>query len=255
MAKILVTGMSGLVGSALAKRLSASHELSALNRSDVAEYPTTRASLGDFDAICPAFEGVDTVIHLAAKIDDSFGWDDLHDTNVVGTRNVFEAAAHAGVRRIVFASSGAVVAGWELVEPYRSLVAGEYENVPERLRLIDETMAVRPRNLYAATKVWGEAIARHYADNHGLEITCLRIGFANAEDRPSNARQFSVWNSQRDVVRAFELALDYVPPERFDVFFILSDNRRGYRNITRAKTLLGFEPVDSADDFSQEVLP
>lgn len=248
MSRVLVTGMSGLIGSAVRTGLDGSHELSALNRSDVEGVPTTRASLDDFDAIAPAFAGRDAVVHLAAKISDSFGWDDLHNTNVVGTRNVFEAAAQAGVDRVVFTSSGATVAGWELVAPYSHLVAGEYDQIRGQVPMIDESMAPRPRNLYASTKVWGEALARHYADNHGLEIVCLRIGFANREDKPMNARQFSVWNSQRDVVNAIRLALDVDLPERCDTFFILSDNRWGYRSLDRARSVLGFEPKDRAED-------
>lgn len=249
MARILVTGMSGLIGSAFREAMADQHELSALNRSEVAGVPTTRASLDSLDAIRPAFEGREAVVHLAAKISDSYGWDDLLATNVIGTRNVFEAAANAGVKRIVFASSGATVAGWELLEPYKSLVEGRYDSVPKEFKLIDESMAVRPRNLYASTKVWGEAIARHYADNFGLEIVCLRIGFANREDKPANARQRSVWNSRRDVVNAIELALGAELPERFDVFFVLSNNRRAYRSLVKARRVLGFEPVDSADDY------
>ena len=66
----------------------------------------------------------DTVIHLAARAGDGFTWEELRDTNVIGTRNVLEAARLAGCKRVVFASSGATVAGWEREEPYRALVEG-----------------------------------------------------------------------------------------------------------------------------------
>ncbi len=244
-AKVLVTGMSGLIGSALRESLAADYELSALNRRPVEGVPTTRADLADLEAILPAFVDQDTVVHLAAEIHDGVGWDALLNTNVIGTRHVFEAAVRAGVRRVVFASSGATVAGWEKVEPYRALVRGEGA-VPPGLQLIDESMPTRPANLYAASKVWGEAVARHYSDNHDLEIVCLRIGFANAADRPVSDRQKSVWNSQRDVVQAITLAMHAVLPERFSVFFITSDNARGYRDLALAKRVLGYSPQDSA---------
>ena len=210
--------------------------------------PTTQASLDDFAAIRTAFVGQEVVVHLAAKIHDGVGWDALLATNVVGTRNVFQAAVDAGVRRVVFASSGAVVAGWELVAPYAQLVAGAYHDVGE-VPMLDESMPTRPRNLYASTKVWGEALGRHFADNHGIEVVCLRIGFAHAADRPQDARQFCVWNSQRDVVQAIRLAMTAPLPERFDQFFVLSNNRYGYRSIERARRVLGYVPKDSAEDF------
>jgi hypothetical protein len=47
--------------------------------------------------------------------------------NVIGTRNVFEAAQQAGVQRVIYASSGATVAGWEREFPYGALVNGDYD--------------------------------------------------------------------------------------------------------------------------------
>ena len=250
--KLLVTGMSGLIGTALRNEMDSDVEsvylLSALNRRVVPGIPTTQADLADFDAMCIAFEGIDTVVHLAAVIHDGVGWESLLATNVVGTRNVFEAARKAGVKRVIFTSSGATVAGWEKVEPYSSLVSGRYEQVPDELPLINESMATRPANMYASTKVWGESIARHYADNHGLEVISLRIGFANQADKPENPRQMSVWNSHRDVVQAIILSIKHQMTERYECFFILSDNQYGYRDLSRARSILGFTPFDSADN-------
>ena len=93
---ILITGMSGLIGTATRARLAPHGHLSALNRSDVPGIPTTRADLSDLDAIRPAFENQHTVVHLAAKPGDHFSWDELLQTNVVGTRNVVVAAREAG---------------------------------------------------------------------------------------------------------------------------------------------------------------
>ena len=245
---VLVTGLSGLIGSALRPALEDEFNLSALNRSDVAGIPTTQASLENYDDNLPAFHGQDMVIHLAAKISDSAGWQDLLETNVIGTRHVFEAAKESGVKRVVFASSGATVSGWEQVEPYKSIDEGRYE-VGSEYSMIGESMATRPGNVDASTKIWGESLARHYAGTFGLEVVCLRIGFANAQDRPTNARQFSVWNSQRDVVQAIRLAMEVELPEKFEVFFVLSNNRWAYRSLDHAKTGLGYEPADSAESY------
>ena len=247
--RILVTGLSGLIGTALRAELEDGYELSALNRRPVDGIKTTQADLAEFEGIEGAFANQELVIHLGAVIHDGVGWDALLQTNVVGTRNVFEAAANHGVKRVIFASSGATVSGWEREEPYASLVSGRYDDLPDEIELIDEDMATRPANIYASTKVWGESIARHYADNRGIEVICLRIGYASEEDRPLNARQFSVWNSRRDVVQAIRLAMDHDLRGNFDIFFILSDNRYGYRDLTKAKTILGYAPEDSAESF------
>ena len=246
---ILITGMSGLIGTATRKRLEPRARLTALNRSVVPGVRTVRADLSNLDAICPAFEGRDTVIHLAAKSGDRYSWEEFRDTNLVGTRNVLEAARLAGCKRVVFASSGATVAGWEREEPYRAIVEGRYDDVPEDWVRIRHDMATRPNGPYASTKVWGESLGRHYADALGLSVIALRIGFVNAEDRPTDARKFSVWCSQRDIVNAIELAVDADESVRYDIFFVNSDNKWSYRDLSHAREVLGFSPQDAAEEY------
>ena len=244
---ILVTGMSGLIGGVVRQRLEPRARLTALNRSIVPGVLTVRGDLADFDGIRPAFEGQHTVVHLAAKASDDHTWEQLRDTNVIGTRNVLEAARLAGCARVVFASSGSTVAGWEREEPYRALVEGRYHDVPQDWVRIRHDMPVRPNGMYASTKVWGESLARHYCDDFGLSVISLRIGFVNAEDRPTNARIFSVWCSQRDIANAVELAVDLDHSVRFDTFFVNSDNRWSYRDLSHSRDVLGFVPQDAAE--------
>ena len=72
--KVLVTGMSGLIGKAVRKELEGDYELSALNRSAVEGVECVRADISDMDAIRPAFEGIDQVVHLAAIAHGSPDW-------------------------------------------------------------------------------------------------------------------------------------------------------------------------------------
>lgn len=245
---ILVTGMSGLIGGLVRTRFESQAELSALNRQPVDGIPTTQADLADYDAIRPAFEGQEVVIHLAAKAGDNFTWDELLQTNVVGTRNVLKAAIDAGCARVIFASSGATVAGWEQEEPYKSLAEGRYDDAPARWPMIRGDMAVRPRGVYGATKVWGEAIGRHYANVTPLSVICLRIGYVNAADRPSRPRDFAVWCSQRDITEAIERCVFAVAGIKYDVMFANSRNRWGYRDLLHTERAIGFVPQDAAED-------
>lgn len=246
--KVLVTGMSGLIGGATRAALEGEHTLTALNRSAVAGVSTHRADITDYGAIRPAFADQDVVVHLAARASERYPWEELRDTNLTGTYNVFRAAADAGVKRVVFASSGATVAGWEHEEPYRALVEGRYDDAPERWRMIGVEEPTRPRGIYGATKVWGEALARHFADTTSMSVISLRIGFVNDEDRPANARQFSVWCSQRDVVKMIGLALAAPLSIRHDVYFVNSQNRWGYRDLSHGRDVLGYVPQDAAED-------
>jgi NAD+ dependent glucose-6-phosphate dehydrogenase len=98
MKKILVTGMSGLIGGVVRQQLEGKYTLTALNRSDVPGVPTHRADIADFDAIRSAFDGQNVVIHLAANASGSASWTEILQANIVGTHNVFEAARQAGDR-------------------------------------------------------------------------------------------------------------------------------------------------------------
>ncbi len=246
---VLITGMSGLIGSAVREAMTSDHALRALNRSNVEGVPTTQAELADLDAIRPAFEDVDTVIHLAAKAGERFTWEELLDTNVTGTRNVYQAAVDAGCRRVIFASSGATVSGYEQIEPYKSLVEARYEDAPTTWPLVTADMPTRPTGVYGSTKVWGEALGRHYADSTNLSVMCLRIGFVNRQDRPSRPRDYSIWCSQRDIVDLIVKSVDIDDSVKFAVLFGTSLNRYGYRDLSRARELAGYAPQDSADDF------
>ncbi len=245
---VLVTGMSGLIGGAVLRHLGAKYAFRALNRRAVAGVPSHQADIADLDAIQPAFAGVEAVVHLAANTSGSAPFDETLRANVVGTYNVFEAARRAGVRRVVYASSGATVSGYEREMPYSALVAGRGPEVG-RWPMLTHESPVRPAALYGVSKVWGEALGRHYADAYGLSMLCLRIGHVTKEDRPLSPRDFSVWCSQRDIVRMIELCLDAPTTLRFDVFFVVSQNRWSYRDLAHAREVLGFVPQDSAERY------
>ena len=245
---VLVTGLSGLIGTAMRRHLDpAVYELRSLSRRDVPGVVSHRADIADLDAIAPAFTGVDAVVHLAADVRLNPPFDVLVRTNITGTYNVFEPARRAGVGRVIFASSGAVISGAERVEPYVALAAGRYDGLREWSMITHET-PLRPNGLYGASKVWGEALARHYADAHAMSMLCIRIGRVTAADRPQEPRDYAVWCSQRDVVQMIDRCLTAPAAVRFDVFFAASRNRWGYRDLDHARAVVGFEPADAAED-------
>jgi nucleoside-diphosphate-sugar epimerase len=245
---VLVTGMSGLIGTAMRRSMDpARYELRALSRRDVPGVVNHRADIADLDAILPAFTGADAVVHLAADVRLNPPFDELLRANITGAYNVFEAARRAGVKRVIFASSGAVISGWEKAEPYVSLAAGRYEGLRDWPMITHET-PVRPNGTYGASKAWGEALGRQYADAYGLSVICIRIGRVTAADKPQEPREFAVWCSQRDVVQMIERCLAAPLTLAFDVFFATSRNRWGYRDLDHARSVIGFEPADAAED-------
>lgn len=245
--RVLITGMSGLIGSAVRRALEGRHELTALNRRPVPGVPCFQADITDFNAILPAFEEQDVVVHLAAYLKPD--WEGLHTVNIVGTYNVFEAARRAGVKRIVFASSGSTVTGYELEPPLSDIVNANYKAVPSKWPILTHTTPIRPSTLYGATKVWGEALGRFYSDIHGMSVICLRFGHVVKEDRPIINRDWAAWCSQRDAGQIVKLCVEAPDSLGFDIFYVLSDNRWAFRDLTHASEALGYVPQDRAEDW------
>ncbi|MGE5763080.1 MAG: NAD-dependent epimerase/dehydratase family protein [Mycobacterium leprae] len=110
--RVLVTGASGNVGTALLRRLREEpevHEIVGLARRVPAGEPDAKVRWVTADVAAdplePLFHGVDAVVHLAWLIQPSRRPEELTRVNVGGSRRVFEAAAGAGVPALVYASS------------------------------------------------------------------------------------------------------------------------------------------------------
>jgi dihydroflavonol-4-reductase len=113
-----VTGASGFVGTAVARRLArAGHKVRALVRRssnrrnlDVEGLEAIEGDMRDCDALARGMDGARWVLHVAA---DYRLWarrpDEILHTNVEGTRAVLLAAKRAGVERIVYTSSVATL--------------------------------------------------------------------------------------------------------------------------------------------------
>jgi nucleoside-diphosphate-sugar epimerase len=236
---------------ALRKQVGGRYALRALNRGPIEGVPCHRADIGDLEAIAPAFEGVDTVVHLAADATvPNPPWESILHNNVTGTYNVYEAARRAKVKRVVFASSGATVSGIEKDKPYSDLVAGRYEGLTP-WPMLTHLSPVRPAALYGVSKVWGEVLGRQFSDVHGLSVICVRIGRVRAEDKPMVPREFTAWCSQRDIVNCLERCIEAPDSLRYDIFFCNSRNKWSYRDLEHTRDVLGWEPMDAAEDHRQ----
>jgi nucleoside-diphosphate-sugar epimerase len=109
--RVLVTGASGFLGQATAAAVrDAGHEVRTFQRrpSGVAGVQDVAGTMTDDAAIARAVDGVEAVVHLAAKVSLAGDPADFARVNVEGTRSLLGAARAAGVRRFVFVSSPSV---------------------------------------------------------------------------------------------------------------------------------------------------
>ena len=157
---VLVTGASGFLGRAVAAELVAGgHEVRTLQRreSGVVGAADVLGSITDADAVARATDGVDGVVHLAAKVSLAGAESDFRAVNVEGTRSLLAAAERVRVSRFVQVSSPSVAhVGSALMG------VGAEPADPERAR-----------GLYAQTKAEGELIALA-RDSSAMPVVAVR---------------------------------------------------------------------------------
>ncbi|MBN3581670.1 NAD-dependent epimerase/dehydratase family protein [Algoriphagus aestuarii] len=117
--KILITGITGLLGSYVAKEFSSLGEIHGLKRStsslrllEDADFPIHwhEGSLSDVDSIDQALEGIDLVIHCAGLVSFmSKDEDRLFEVNVTGTTNLVNAMLYSGTKKLIHVSSVAAL--------------------------------------------------------------------------------------------------------------------------------------------------
>jgi UDP-N-acetylglucosamine/UDP-N-acetyl-alpha-D-glucosaminouronate 4-epimerase len=163
---VLVTGGAGFIGSHLVDALiDAGLRVRTIDnfvtgrREDVNRAAeVVEADIRDASSIAMAFDGVDTVFHVAAqpRIPLSLAKPvETHMTNVVGTLNALIAARDHKVRRFVFSGS--------------SSVYGDQATIP-----LVETMTPNPLNPYALQKYVGEQYTRMFHRLFAMQTLTLR---------------------------------------------------------------------------------
>jgi len=178
--KVLITGAAGFIGSHLGERLveagarvigvdnlddfydTGFKRRNIADLSENASFEFVEADIRDAPAVDRLFLSTrpDKVIHLAARagvrpsIEDPASYVSV---NVDGTANILQSASHAGVDRMIFASS--------------SSVYGNNRKVPFH----EDHPVDHPISPYAATKKAGELLCHTWFHLHSMPITCLRL--------------------------------------------------------------------------------
>ena len=173
--RVLVTGAAGRLGRAVVTTLhEAGYDVVAADQTYNSDLPvrTHVVDLRNALSIYPIIEGCQAVAHLANHPNAYAGPSpqQLYTDNVAMDMNVFQAAAHVGARKLIFASSVQVFAGERHGE--------DAEAKPSVLPYLplDGDLPTCARNAYALSKEAGEAQLRYFvALDPQLSCTSLRF--------------------------------------------------------------------------------
>ena len=250
--RVLITGASGLIGGLTIKGLSHKYNFSGFSRRPVEGIPHTQADITDLPALHRASKGMDIVLHLAAETEDYDDWEKVMQITIGGTLNMYRAAHEAGVKRVVFMSTGSLMCGYEWYEgsPYGALARNELERLPPTEKMLTHTDPPRSDSFYGVGKLFGENTGRLFSDRYGMSVICIRLGAVLPNDKPTLVRHFPGYLSQSDAIQMIDKCLSAPTSIKFDIFDAISDNTRRWRDTNHAKTVLDWKPTGSSNNFN-----
>jgi nucleoside-diphosphate-sugar epimerase len=247
--RVLVTGAAGQIGSIIHRKLGYKYELTGLDRADHDWPRAFAADLSDLEAIRPAFEGQDAIVHLGGDPSPQASWESTLENNIVGTRNMYEAARLAGATRVILASTNHVVGYYPMKQdPYNAIYEGRLKGLRRPFPMLTDK-DVRPDSYYGVSKAFGEALGSYFHDRYDLSVICLRIGWVMTPDDPTfHPSALSLWLSHRDAAQLIERAIDAPPSVGFAIVHGMSRNSLRIWDIESAKDIIGFDPEDGAGE-------
>ena len=172
MAKILVTGAGGFIGSHLTEYLvEQGHQVKAFVRYNsrnfwgwlekskyIADIEIYSGDIRDYDSVYKSMKGIEYVFHLAALIGIPYSYYSplaYIKTNVEGTYNILQSAHQLGTKRIIHTST--------------SEVYGTAQYIP-----INEKHPINPQSPYAATKASADYLAKSFYLSFDFPVTIVR---------------------------------------------------------------------------------
>lgn len=168
--KVLITGINGLIGKAIALTLHKQHEIIGLSKSTenktglvIPYFCVDIAKKNDFNLL--QHIDVDIIIHSAACLDTNNFNDDVILTNCLGTKNICEFAIAKACKKVIYISSIPII--------------GKPIEIP-----VTEEHPIHPTKIYHITKYFGELFLQNTLESEILTI--LRIPSPIGIEMPKN---------------------------------------------------------------------
>ena len=223
--KVLVTGSSGQLGSAIVKHLKAfGHHVTGI---DLIPSATTDNIIdiknkSETESLC---RGFDAIIHTAAvhgkHYELNYPREAFIQTNIIGTLNLLNACVKHGVNRFLYTSTTSIY-GSALVDHAKAV-------------WVDENLPEKPRDIYDITKQTTEHLCKDFFYKEGLQTSVYRVGrFLPEEDNLKINHRIYRGLDERDGAEALRLALGITFAD-FEIFNISSGSPFGKDDLVQLK--------------------
>jgi uronate dehydrogenase len=245
---VLITGAAGNLGTKMRRHLEGRCTLRLLDVAPQGDADIVQCDLSRWDSRwVEQFHGVDAVVHLAADPTAHQTWPNLIGPNIDAVANVFEAAAQARVRRVVYASSNHVMGGYQ--DDSEPVLTTELPPRPGAHYVVDGQR--RDSTAYGTAKLFGERLGKCVAESRGLLVIAVRIGWVRpGENRPQDipvqrgAWFRLMWLSNRDYCQLMERCLTADVRGGFVVVNGMSANTGMRWDLEATRRFVGYEPQD-----------
>ena len=229
--KIVLTGASGRLGSYLREPLSKiTKKLVSTDKEDIGKTLHNevfkKLNIKNFKEVNKILKKTDLIIHFGAYSNEG-PFQEILDSNILGTYNIWKSAKKNKIKRIIFASSIHSVGMYRANET------------------INHKVMHKPDTFYGLSKCFGENLAQMYWDKCGIE--CLTIRILSCA-KVTSKRSLSTWLSYDDLIRIV-IQSTKIKKLGFEIIYGVSNNKRLNVDNTNATRKLKINIKDNAEKF------
>ena len=229
--RIVLTGASGRLGSYLREPLSKiTKKLVSTDKEDIGKTLHNevfkKLNIKNFKEVNKILKKTDLIIHFGAYSNEG-PFQEILDSNILGTYNIWKSAKRNKIKRIIFASSIHSVGMYRANET------------------INHKVMHKPDTFYGLSKCFGENLAQMYWDKCGIE--CLTIRILSCA-KVTSKRSLSTWLSYDDLIRIV-IQSTKIKKLGFEIIYGVSNNKRLNVDNTNATRKLNIDIKDNAEKF------
>ena len=229
--KIVLTGASGRLGSYLREPHSKiTKKLVSTDKEDIGKTLHNevfkKLNIKNFKEVNKILKKTDLIIHFGAYSNEG-PFQEILDSNILGTYNIWKSAKKNKIKRIIFASSIHSVGMYRANET------------------INHKVMHKPDTFYGLSKCFGENLAQMYWDKCGIECLIIRILSCA---KVTSKRSLSTWLSYDDLIRIV-IQSTKIKKLGFEIIYGVSNNKRLNVDNTNATRKLKINIKDNAEKF------